>query len=35
MPMSSRDTPSVTPSVIVEAPMPRKVSQLSPTESEK
>ena len=35
MPMSSRLMPSVTPRETVEAPMPAKVSQLSPTEKEK
>ncbi len=35
MPMSSRETPSVVPSASVEAPMPMKVSQLSPMSNEK
>ena len=35
MPMSSRETPRVVPSASVDAPMPMKVSQLSPTSKAK
>jgi hypothetical protein len=35
MPISSSDTPSVVPSARVEVPMPRKVSQSSPTSKAK